>query len=215
MIRTVRLPAAAVLAVLLPWLTAHGARAQDAAATLCRGNPAFALNVIQGVLAAQLERDHDPALDAEPPGQMAAEAVEQGVKDCAETMHKDPATDQAVQSFTGPDREIAWDAFNTSCADHVASRADCIRAEVGAVRALKHMVAKDDPPGAKALVETCQLVLKPDPPMADWRECVDLALATHAGRGTAERCKTSVAWHTTTSGADAGHMLAACLGAGK
>jgi hypothetical protein len=120
-----------------------------------------------------------------------------------------------LQSFSGADREMAWDAFNTSCADHAASRADCIRAEVGSVRALKHMVAKDDPPGAKALVETCQLVLKPDPPMADWRECVDLALATHAGRGTAERCKTSVAWHTTTSGADAGHLLAACLNAGK
>jgi deoxycytidylate deaminase len=212
---TLRLPAAATLAVLLPLLTTRAARAEDAAATLCRGNPAYALNVIQGVLAAQLERDHDPALDAEPPSQMAAEAVEQGVKDCAETMHKDPAANQVIQSFAGPDREIAWDAFNTSCADHVASRADCIRAEVGAVRALKHMVAKDDPPGAKAMVETCQLVLKPDPPMADWRECVDLALATHADRGAANRCKTSVAWHTTTSGADAGHMLAACLTAAK
>jgi hypothetical protein len=215
MIGTLRRLPTAMLTALLPLLAAQAARAEDAAAALCRGNPAFAMSVIQGVLAAQLERDHDPALDAEPPSQMAAEAVEQGVKDCAETLHHDPATGQVLQSFTGADREIAWDAYNTSCADHVASRADCIRAEVGAVRALKHMVAKDDPPGAKTLVETCQLVLKPDPPMADWRECVDLALATHPDRSAADRCKTSVAWHTTTSGADAGRMLAACLGAGK
>jgi hypothetical protein len=190
------------------------ARAEDSAATLCRSNPAYALNVISSILAAQLQRDHDPALDAEPPDQMAAEAVEQGVKDCADTLRRDPGTAQAMASFSGSDQQLAWDAFNTSCADHVASRAACIRAEVASVHALKRMTAEDEPPGAKALVEACELVLKPEPAIAEWRECVDLGLAAHADRGAANRCKTSVPWHVTGSGAEAGHTLAACL-AGK
>jgi hypothetical protein len=193
----------------------HAADAEDAAVTLCRSNPAYALNVIQQIVAAQLERDHDPALDTEPPDQMAAGAVELGVKECADVLHKDAATQQVLASLSGSDQQVAWDAFNTSCSDHVASRAACIRAEVGSVHALKHMTARDDPPGSKALVEACALVLKPDPAMADWRECVDDALAAHADRAAANRCKTSVPWHVTTSGADAGHTLARCLGGGK
>jgi hypothetical protein len=200
--------------LLLLLCAGHGARAEDQAATLCRGNPAYALNVITSILAAQLQRDHDPALDAEPPDKMAAEAVEQGVKDCADTLRRDPETAQVLASLSGNDQQLAWDAFNTNCADHVASRAACVRAEVASVHALKRMTARDEPPGAKTLVEACELVLKPDPAIAEWRECVDLGLAAHADRGAAKRCKTSVPWHVTGSGAEAGHTLAACL-AGK
>jgi len=198
-------------ALVVSLLTPGAAWADDAAATLCRTNPANSLIVIQGIVNAQLQRDHDPALDTEPPDQMAAGAVELGVKQCADTLHKDPATNQALLSFTGTDLQVAWDAFNTSCADHVASRAACVRAEVASTQALRRMTSRDDPPGSKAMVEACELILKPDPAMADWRECVDQALATHAARPAANRCKTSVAWHVTSSGADAGRELAACL----
>jgi hypothetical protein len=199
-------------ALMICLLAPAAARADDDAATLCRTNPANALSVIQGIVNAQLQRDHDPALDTEPPDQMAAGAVELGVKQCADTLHKDPATQQALASYTGTDLTVAWDAFNTSCADHVASRSACIRAEVASTQALRRMTLHDEPPGSKAMVEACELILKPDPAMADWRECVDQALATHAGRPAANRCKTSVAWHVTSSGADAGRELAACLG---
>jgi hypothetical protein len=201
--------AAAALAIML--LAPTLARADDAATTLCRGNPAFAPNVIQSILAAQLQRDHDPALDSEPPDQMAAEAVETGVKECAAVLRRDSATLGVLSALSGNDLQAGWDAFNTTCSDHVASRGDCIRAEVSSVHALKHLVAQDDPPGARSLVEACQLVLKPDPPMADWRECVDQALAAHADRAAADRCKTSVTWHVTNSGAEAGRTLRACL----
>jgi hypothetical protein len=187
------------------------ARAEDAAATLCRTNPANSLTVIQGIVNAQLQRDHDPALDTEPPDQMAAGAVELGVKQCADILRSDPSTHQALSSYTGTDLQVAWDAFNTSCANHIASRSACIRAEVASTQALRRMTQHDDPPGSKAMVEACELILKPDPAMADWRECVDQALATHAGRPAANRCKTSVAWHVTSSGADAGRELAGCL----
>ncbi len=200
---------AVIVCLLAPGL----ARAEDAAAALCRTNPANSLSVIQGIITAQLQRDHDPALDTEPPDQMAAGAVELGVKQCADTLHGDPATNQIMMSYTGADLQVAWDAFNTSCADHVASRAACIRAEVASTQALRRMTQHDEPPGSKAMVEACELILKPDPAMADWRECVDQALATHAGRPAANRCKTTVAWHVTTSGADAGRELAACLAA--
>jgi hypothetical protein len=193
-------------------LAPGAARADDAAATLCRSNPAYALNVIQGIVNAQLQRDHDPALDTEPPDQMAAGAVELGVKQCADTLRADNASQQALASYAGTDLQVAWDAFNTSCANHVGTRAACIRAEVASTQALRRMTLRDDPPGSKAMVEACELILKPDPAMADWRECVDRALATHAGRPAANRCKTSVAWHVTSSGADAGRELAACLG---
>ncbi len=207
-------PRAAFLA--LPLLGAvPAARAQDAAAALCRGNPAYQLNVIAAIVQAQLQRDHDPALDAEPPDQMAASAVEQGVKDCADVLHKDPATLQAIGGYTYADQQIAWDAFNTSCSDHVASRAACIRAEVDSVHALKRMTAIDQPPGSRALVAACELVLKPDPAIAEWRACVDVALSAHADRAAADRCKTSVDWHVTTSGSDAGRALKACLQASK
>jgi hypothetical protein len=190
----------------------HRAHAEDAEATLCRSNPAYALNVISSIIAAQMQRDHDPALDAEPPDQIAAGAVEQGVKDCADVLHKDQATMQVIAAYAPADQQIAWDAFNTSCSDHVASRAQCIRAEVDSVHALKRMTATDQPPGARTLVETCSLVLKPDPAIAEWRACVDVALSAHADRAAANRCKTSVDWHVTTSGSDAGHAVAACLG---
>ena len=192
---------------------ARPAFAENAVATLCRTNPAYSLPVIQAILAAELQHDHDPALDAEPPDQMAQEAVEQGVKDCATALGSDPATVGVIAGLTGADQRVAWDAYNTSCADRHGSKADCVKAEVGSVRALKRMAARDEPPGSKALVEACELVLKPDPAMADWRECVDEALAAHADSGAANRCKTTVSWHVTSSGADAGHILTACLAA--
>ena len=60
-------------------------------------------------------------------------------------------------------------------------------------------------------MEACQLMLKSDPTMANWRECVDLGLAAHALPSEAKRCKLSVNWHMSSSGKEAGDELAACL----
>ena len=195
----------------LAW-RAPAARAQDdAAASLCRTNPAYSAAVMRSVLLAQLQKDHDPALDAEPPDQMAAEASEQGVKDCATELRREPSIYKALAPLSGSDLPVGWDAYNTACSDHSQTKADCIKAEVGSVRALKRMMATDQPPGAKALVESCELVLQSDPAMADWRECVDTALAAHADPGRAAHCKTSVAWHVAKTGAEAGTILRTCL----
>lgn len=201
----------AVLLAVVVGMAGAQARAEDSVTVLCRSNPAYSSDVMKNVLQAQLEKDHDPALDAESPDQMAAEAAEQGVKDCAGELRGDQPLYQTLSVLSGPDLQVGWDAFNTACSDHTASKAACVKAEVGAVRALKRMVATNQPPGAKALVETCVLVLKTDPPMADWRECVDAALAVHAAADQAARCKTSVPWHNAKSGADAGAIMSACL----
>jgi hypothetical protein len=202
----------AVLIGILVLAGTPACRAQDDAATaLCRTNPAYSIDVMRSVLEAQLQKDHDPALDAEPPAQMAAEAAEQGVKDCATDLRANTPIYQALSGLTASEQQVGWDAYNTACSDRSGSKADCIRAEVGAVRALKHMVATDQPPGAKTLVETCELVLQTDPAMSEWRECVDTALLVHADTGRVTQCKTSVAWHVAKTGAQAGAILKACL----
>jgi len=192
-------------------LGAVPAWAQDAASALCSSNPAYSATVMRSVLEAQLEKDHDPALDAEPPEQMAAEASAQGIKDCATELQRDQPLDQVLAGLSGADLQVGWDAYNTACADHTGSKAACVKAEVGSVRALKRMMATNDPPGSKALVETCELVLKTDPAMTDWRECVDTALSVHATAAVAAKCKTAVPWHTAKSGAQAGALVSACL----
>ena len=62
----------------------------DAAARLCRLNPAYSLSVMRAVVDAQLAKDHDPSLDASPPDDIAAQAVEQGVAECATALRADP-----------------------------------------------------------------------------------------------------------------------------
>jgi hypothetical protein len=185
--------------------------ADDAAATLCRTNPAYSVQVMRAVLESQLQKDHDPSLDAEPPDQLAAEAVEQGVTDCAEVLRHDPTIYQALAALNPQDLQIGWDAFNTACDDRSSSKTACIKAEVASVRALKKMAVTNQPPGAKALVETCELVMQADPPMAEWRECVDQALAVHASPDQAAHCKTSVTWHTAKTGAEAARVIVPCL----
>ena len=202
----------ASLALLLAATAAQAA--DDAATRVCRTNPAFTSSVMQSVLQAQLEKDHDPALDAESPDQLAAEATEQGVSDCAVELRRDPGILTVMTGLTGYELQVAWDAFNISCTDHKASKAECIRAEVGSVRALKRMVATDKPTGAKALVEACELVLQSDPTMAEWRSCVDQTLAMHASADTAAKCKLSVSWHTARTGAEAASAIGKCLKGG-
>jgi hypothetical protein len=202
----------AALVAVLGIAGATACLAQESPQTaLCRTNPAYNLDVMRGVLLAQLQRDHDPALDAEPPDQMAAEAVEQGIKDCANDLQANPAIYAALSPLGPLDLPVGWDAYNTACTDHAASKAACIKAEVGSVQALKRMVATDQPPGAKALVEACELVLQTDPPMAEWRACVDTALAVHADPARAAQCKTTVIWHAAKTGAEAGQVLRTCL----
>jgi hypothetical protein len=181
---------------------------------LCATNPAYSPTVMRAVLQEQLQRDHDPALDATPPDQLAEQAVEQGISECADAMAKDPSIYTALSSTTDDERTFGWDAYNTACNDRAVSKGACITAEIGSVRALKHMAATNTPPGARALVQTCQLVLKTDPAMADWRSCVDQALAVHAAPEKAAACKLSVNWHTAKTGAQAGQIVAACLRGG-
>ncbi len=185
--------------------------ADDAATRICRTNPAFTSTVMQSVLQAQLEKDHDPALDAESPEQIAAEATEQGVNDCAAELRANPGILTVMTGLTGYELQVGWDAFNISCADHKASKAECIRAEIGSVRALKRMIATNQPSGAKALVEACELVLQSDPAMAEWRSCVDQTLAMHASSDKAASCKLSVSWHTAKTGAEAAAAIGKCL----
>jgi hypothetical protein len=196
--------------VLVAVLLSPLARA-DEAETLCAGNPAFSLRVMQTVVEAQLQQDHDPALDNGSPEQVAEQARTQGISECAADMRKDPSIQAALTGLGAADLQVGWDAYNTSCADHRASRGACIAAEIAASKALKHMASSDQPAGAKALVQTCELVLQSDPAMVDWRQCVDQALAVHPTAAAAKRCRVSVTWHVAKTGAEAGQVVAECL----
>ena len=197
--------------VLLLSLFASAANAQNAVIQLCATNPAYGQDVMRSVLEAQLAKDHDPALDAEPPEQMAAETAQLGIKQCAADLTAHPAIIQAMTGLNSTDMQVAWDAYNTSCDDHKASKAECVKAEVGSAQALRHMSRSDNPPGSKALVQACQLVMTSDLAMVEWRICVDKGLAVHAAPDKAARCKTSVNWHVARTGAAAGDEVAACL----
>jgi hypothetical protein len=183
----------------------------DALSRLCATNPAYGEAVMRSVLDAQLEKDHDPALDAEPPAQMASEAAALGVKDCAKDLGEHPGIAGVLVGLSAVDLNVAWDAYNTSCDDRKATKAECMKAEVGAAQALRHMAQTDQPAGARALVQACQLVLVSDLAMTEWRLCVDQGLAVHAAPGVAARCKTSVNWHVAKTGAQAGAEVAGCL----
>ena len=126
-------------------------------------------------------------------------------------MRADPSIAAALSGLAEADQSVAWDAYNTACADHHASRGQCITAEVGAARALKHMMATNTPPGVRTIVQACALVMQTDPAMAEWRSCVDQALAVHASEDAAERCKLSASWHMARTGEQAGQVIAACL----
>lgn len=182
--------------------------------TLCASNPAFSASIMLTIVQTELQKDHDPSLDAEAPEKLAQDAAAQGITDCASELEKDPATYQALLSLQGADRTIGWDAYNTACADRKSSKGDCIRNEVGAEHALRHMSTTDSPAGAKTLVQTCALVLQTDPVMTEWRECVDQALAVHAPEASAYRCKLSVGWHSAKTGAQAGRTVSQCLKGG-
>ncbi len=199
----------ALLLLLLPGL-AH-AQAADPQSLLCATNPAFTPAIMESIIEAQLQKDHDPSLDAAPPEELAQQAVRQGVDECAAGLRKDPDLMAALSSLKGADVDTGWDAYNTACDDRSISKGACVRAEVGAAHALKHMVTSDQPPGAKILVQTCQLVLQTDPTMVAWRECVDLGLAVHASNGDAKRCKLSVTWHAAKTGTEAGAIVSQCL----
>lgn len=182
--------------------------------TVCASNPAYSASVMLGIVQEQLSKDHDSSLDQEPPDKLAAEAATQGISDCATEMRGDPATYKSIAGLTGPDLFVGWDAYNTSCADRKGTKGECIHAEVAAARALKHMATTNQPPGSKALVQTCELVMKTNPAMSEWRECVDRALAVHAPEPVATKCKMSVAWHTARTGTEAGRAVADCLKGG-
>jgi hypothetical protein len=198
--------------LLLPLLpgVAH-AQAADPQSLLCATNPAFTPALMESIIEAQLQKDHDPSLDAAPPEQLAQQAVRQGVDECAAALRHDPTLMAVLASLKGADIDTGWDAYNTTCDDRSPTKADCIRNEVTASRALKQMVKTDQPPGAKTLVQTCELVLQTNPAMTAWRECVDLGLAAHASNGDAKRCKLSVTWHMAKTGAEAGAAVAQCL----
>ncbi len=183
----------------------------DPVTALCATNPAYAPGVMSAVLEAQLAKDHDEALDAEPPAQMAAEASALGIKDCAADLNVHPAIVKALAGVTALDQQVAWDAYNTTCNDRANSKAECITAEVGSAKALRRLAQTNVPPGAAYLVQACQLVLTSDFAMAEWRLCVDQGLAVHAAPEKAKQCKTSVNWHVAKTGSQAGAVLTACL----
>jgi len=193
---------------------ASGEAAADPAETLCAGNPAFETSIMLKIVQAQLQGDHDPALEADTPENIAIQARAQGIAECAAEVRGDPSIAAAFGGLQGPDLQVGWDAFNTACADHKASRGACITAEVQSDKALKHLVASDKPAGAKALVQACELVMQAEPAMAEWRECVDQALAVHATEEAAKRCKLSATWHVAKTGSEAGGLIVACLRGG-
>jgi len=192
-------------------LLASGAAWADPADTLCAGNPAFSPDIMLRIVQAELQGDHDPGLDADTPENIAKQASAQGISECAAEVRRDPSIAAALGALTGPDLQVGWDAYNTACADHKASRGACITAEVASDKALKRMVAKNEPPGAKTIVQTCELVMQSDPGMAEWRACVDQGLAVHPSESTAKRCKLAATWHVAKTGAEAGAIVAACL----
>ncbi len=183
-----------------------------AAEDLCARNPAFSASVMLAIVRAQLQRDHDPALDADTPEKLADQAVVQGITECAAEVRADPSIAAALSGLGAADTSVGWDAYNTACSDRKVNKGACITAEVGSAQALKRMMATDSPAGAKTLVQTCALVMASDPAMAEWRQCVDLALAAHASADRAKQCKISVSWHVAKTGAEAGRILAGCLG---
>ncbi len=178
---------------------------------ICATNPAYGPDVMRSVLNAQLQRDHDEALDAEPPEQMAREAAALGIKECAADLTAHPAIGQVLAGLVTIDQQVAWDAYNTTCSDHGATKAACMKAEVGSAQALRRMSKTNDPAGSRALVSACQLVLTSDFAMVEWRTCVDAGLAVHASPARAAQCKTSVNWHVAKTGAQAGGIVAGCL----
>jgi hypothetical protein len=198
--------------LLTAWPLWHAhAQPADPQSALCSTNPAYSLPLMQSIIEAQLQKDHDPSLDAAPPEQLAQQALNQGIGECAAALRQDPGMMAALAALKGADVEIGWDAYNTACDDRRVSKGDCIRSEVAAAHALKRMTATNQPPGAKTLVETCQLVLQTDPTMTDWRQCVDLSLAVHATPGDAKRCKLSISWHSAKTGSEGGAAVAQCL----
>jgi hypothetical protein len=197
------------LMLLLPAIPA--AAQPNAVVQLCATNPAYSQDVMRSVLDAQLQRDHDPALDSKPPEEMAAETAQLGIQDCAKDLTANPGIIQALTGLSQTDMQVAWDAYNTNCDDRRASKAECMKAEVGSAQALRHMVKTDQPDGARALVQACQLVLVSDLAMTEWRLCVDQGLAVHAPPAKAAQCKTSVNWHVAKTGQQAGAEVASCL----
>jgi hypothetical protein len=206
-----------VVFLILAQILAGAAAAQPAAAPLppamaiCATNPAYAPDVMRSVLNAQLQKDHDEALDAEPPDQMASEAAQLGIKDCTADLTAHPAIGQVLAGLVPVDTQVAWDAYNTTCSDHGATKADCMKAEVGSAQALRRMARTNDPAGSRALVAACQLVLTSDFAMVEWRTCVDMGLGVHATPARAAQCKTAVNWHVAKTGAQAGAIVAGCL----
>ena len=186
----------------------------DEAANLCRSNPAYAQPVMLAVIREQLAHDHDAALDADTPEKLADQAVEQGVSECAADLRRDPTLTVALSGLTKEDSSVGWDAYNTACSDHKASKGACVQAEIASAKALKNLMAHGAAPGAKTLVQACQLVMAEDPAMVEWRTCVDEALAVHASISRAQQCKLSANWHVAKTGAEAGALLAACLRGG-
>ncbi len=183
----------------------------DQMEALCATNPAFSPKVMLAVVQSQLQRDHDPSLDADTPEKLADQASAQGIAECAATLRADPTVAAALAGLKDDEVQTGWDAFNTSCADHKASMGACITAELQSARALNRMVKKNEPPGAKALVQACALIMVSDPAMAEWRQCVDQGLAVHASDDDAKRCKVSATWHVAKTGTEAGTILTACL----
>ena len=181
------------------------------AETICASNPAYSQPIMLSIVQAQLKRDHDPALDTDTPEHLATRAVAQGIAECAAELRADPSLPPAFAGLGQHDLSVAWDAYNTACADHKASRGACVTAEVGAAKAIKRLMAAGSSPVARTLVQACELVLRPDPAMADWRQCVDVSLASHPTPERAAQCKLSANWHAANTGAEAGASLASCL----
>ncbi len=188
--------------------------AADEATNICRGNPAYAQPVMLAVIREQLQHDHDPGLDADTPEKLAEQAVEQGVSECAADLRRDPALSVALSGLTKEDSSVGWDAYNTACSNRKTGKGACVQAEIGSAQALKHLMARGAAPGAKTLVQACQLVMAEDPAMVEWRTCVDEALAAHASEARAQQCKLSANWHVAKTGAEAGALIAACLRGG-
>ena len=182
------------------------------AETICATNPAYSQSIMLTIVQSQLQRDHDPALDTDTPEHLATRAVAQGIAECAAEVRADPSIAPAFAGLDRHDLTVAWDAYNTACADHKASRGACVTAEVGAAKAIKHLMSAGSPPVARTLVQACELVLQPDPAMADWRQCVDVSLAAHPTPERAAQCKLSANWHAAKTGAEAGASLVSCLG---
>jgi hypothetical protein len=183
--------------------------------TFCAGDPAFRPDAVRAVIGQELAREHDPALDDQTPEQILEGTISTGITECVRTLHRDPSIYAAIDLPDPIDRSIAWDAYNSACGDRVAARGACIVAEVAAQHALKRMSTRNVPPGARALVQACELVLVPQPPLAEWRECVDMGLANRAPPARAEACKLKLPWHTAHSGKEAGQLVQACIGKGE